>query len=81
MSRTSRCFARISLKLGGPDALLGVERILFSHLADSYFTLATRRLSRKIFGITSWCGTLLSADELIFHATGKSASAHNQGGK
>jgi hypothetical protein len=66
MSRTSRCFAGILLQLDGPDVIAGVEGAVFSHLANSYFTLTTRRLSREIFGIALTGETLLSVGELCF---------------
>jgi len=80
MSRTSRCFARILLKLGGPDAVVGVERIVFSHLANSFFALTARRLSKEIFGIALTGGTLLSAGELCFVPSVNRHRPINQGG-
>jgi len=48
MSRTSRCFAALFSKFGGPDALPAVEQLLCPHPADSLFTSIERPLPARI---------------------------------
>jgi hypothetical protein len=48
MVRTSRCFVRISFQLGGPHALVGVERFR-CHLRFSNFLLARFPSTAKFF--------------------------------
>jgi hypothetical protein len=52
MVRTSRCFAGISFQLGGPHALVGVERFL-CHLRFSDFLFARFFSTAKVFVASS----------------------------
>jgi hypothetical protein len=52
MVRTSRCIAGISFQLGGPHALVGVERFL-CHLRFSDFLFARFFSTAKLFVASS----------------------------
>jgi hypothetical protein len=82
MLRTSRCFAGIFFQLGGPDALPGVERFLFLHLANFHFPLSIRHLSEQFSAIALARRSPSRARQSLFHAIGKSGpSAHNLRGE
>jgi hypothetical protein len=65
MVRTSRCFTRNSFQLGGPHALVGVERFR-CHLRFSNFLFARFSSTAKFF--------VASSD---FESTNKCGSAAN----
>jgi hypothetical protein len=68
MVRTSRCFARISFQLGGPQALAGVERFLCP-LRFSDFFFARFISTAKVFvassdlETTNKCGSAANRSE------------------
>jgi hypothetical protein len=94
MLRTSRCFAGIFFQLGGPDALLGVERYPYQfHFADFLFAsfthIALRSLTRFFFATHALRFSAIrklgpdlfaTAKRTKLFATAERLTAHNLGG-
>ena len=68
MVRTSRCFTRNSFQLGGPHALVGVERFR-CHLRSSNFLFARFSSTAKFFvassdlETTNKCGSAVNGQQ------------------
>ena len=87
MLRTSRCFAGTLLQLGGPDALLGVERYPYEfHCTDFSFAVTQAPTCNgicdsgpKLFATAKRPSLLATAKRTNLLATARRSTAHNPG--